>query len=73
MKKVFFLKAGTAYGYGYIAGETGLVIAEDFADQKLEGKVIKKGLESLGVCRLATKDEADVYDALVAAEKESKK
>ncbi len=68
MKKVMFLKAGTPYGYGYIAGEIGVVKAEDFADKK-EGDKVKKGLESLGVCRLATKDESDEYDAVVAAEK----
>lgn len=60
-----FLKAGTPYGYGYTAGELGVVKSEDFADKK-DGENVKKGLESLGVCRLATKEEADQYDAMVA-------
>lgn len=63
-----FLKAGMPYGYGYIAGELGVVKPEDFADKK-DGEKTKKGLESLGVCRVATKEEAEQYDAMVAAEK----
>lgn len=68
MKKVLFLKAGTPYGYGYIAGEIGVVKAEDFADKK-DGDKVRKGLESLAVCRLATKEEAEQYDSAVAAAK----
>lgn len=61
MVKVLFIKAGTPYGYGYTAGEFGLVREEDFKDKPYKDEKgndhVKKGLQSLGVVRQATDTE----------------
>lgn len=41
MKAVKFLKSGTPYGYGYTAGETGIVKPEDL-DELIAAGVVEK-------------------------------
>lgn len=71
-EKVFFIKSGAAYGYGYAAGEFGLVHKDKLDDQPFKddkGKDhVKKGLLSLGVVRAATQQEYDNFNAEVEAE-----
>lgn len=71
MKKVLFIKAGTPHGYGYAADEFGLVSEEDFKDKPYKDEKgndhVKKGLQSLGVVRLATDAEYDEAIAKVEA------
>lgn len=66
MKQVYFLRAGTPYGYGYQAGEIGSVF-EKTRTAKRGGKTIKialgfaelVGLASGAVVRELTKAEAE--------------
>ncbi len=71
-EQVFFIKSGAAYGYGYAAGEFGLVHKDRLDDQPFKddkGKDhVKKGLLSLGVVRVATQKEYDDYVAKVESE-----
>lgn len=75
MKHVFFMKAGNPYGYGYSAGETGLVrpASETRISPKTQKVVVVTwGFDTLvqhGVVREASKAEVEAYAALVAAEK----
>lgn len=39
MKPVHFLQSGASYGYGYTAGENGLIREEDFARLDADGIV----------------------------------
>lgn len=61
MVKVYFIKAGTPYGYGYAIGEFGLVRKEDMDDRTYtdeKGKEhVKPGLLSRGIVRQATESE----------------
>lgn len=72
MVKVYFTKAGTPYGYGYTAGEFGLVRKEDFEDRTYtddKGKQhTKPGLLSRGIVRMAT--DAEYNRAIEAKEEE---
>lgn len=75
MKHVFFLKAGTPYGYGYAADEVGLVHEQPLI--RKEGKPAKtvvvaldlKELLEKGVVREANATEVAAYKAAEAAEK----
>lgn len=61
MVKVYFIKAGTPYGYGYAAGEFGVVRKEDFEDGVVKDKQgkehLKQGLLSRGIVRPAGEAE----------------
>lgn len=78
MKHVVFLKAGNPYGYGYSAGETGLVrpASEIKTNPKTEKEtVISWGYDKLsdaGIVRLATKAETEAYEAVVKAQADKK-
>lgn len=65
--KVYFIKAGNPYGYGYSAGEFGLAHKSKVEDEKFKDKQgndqVKKGLLSLGVVRMATDAEYNDYIA----------
>ncbi len=77
MKHVFFLKAGTPYGYGYTADEVGVV--HETALTRKEGKPAKTvtialGLKELlekGVVREANAAEIADYKTVEAAEKKA--
>jgi len=68
MKHVVFLKAGNPYGYGYSAGEIGIVrpTSEVKTLPKSEKNVIVSWgydkLSEAGIVRLATKSEVDTYE-----------
>ncbi len=74
MKHVFFLKAGTPYGYGYTADEVGVV--HETALTRKEGKPAKtvtialgyKELVEKGIVRDANAAEIAAYKAAEAAE-----
>lgn len=70
MVKVHFTKAGTPYGYGYAAGEYGVVREEDFKDSTYtddKGKQhVKPGLLSRGIVRQASDAEYDKAMGVVA-------
>lgn len=77
MVKVYFIKAGTPYGYGYTAGEFGLINDADLKDTKKPdgkgGEVTIKGLASLGVVRVATEQEYNEAIAGLQAKTDEKK
>lgn len=74
MKHVVFLKAGNPYGYGYSAGETGLVrpTSETKANTKTGKEVVVSwGFDLLsknGIVREASKAEIEAYSAATKAE-----
>ncbi len=81
MKEVFFIKAGTPYGYGYTAGEVGQVFDTDQTrevsgmttkDNKPVIQTIARGfdwLETNGIVRMATPaDKKKAADAAAAKE-----
>lgn len=51
-KTVYFLRAGNPYGYGYNAGEIGLINEKDFKD-----------LQKKHVVRLASSEEVEAYES----------
>lgn len=69
MKHVVFLKAGNPYGYGYAAGETGLVrpTSTTKPNQKTGKDVVLTWgydrLADLGVVREANKKEVEAYES----------
>ena len=72
LEKVFFIKGGSAYGYGYGPGEFGTVRKDDLKDRDgsdRQGKPkIIKGLLALGVVRVATDEEYNEHIAKVEKE-----
>lgn len=73
MKEVFFIKAGNPYGYGYSAGEAGLVYDQDQTrdtgrknkDNKPIFETIARGfnwLQENGIVRAATAAEKKAAD-----------
>lgn len=75
MKHVVFLKAGNPYGYGYAAGETGLVrpTSTTKLNQKTGNDIVLTWgydrLADLGVVREANKKEVEAYESTASAEK----
>lgn len=72
VEKVFFIKGGSAYGYGYAPGEFGIVRKDDLKDRDGTDRQGKpktiKGLLSLGVVRIAT--DAEYNDFIKGVEEE---
>ena len=65
--RVCFLRSGCSHGYGYSAGEFGVVRAEDLKDSKYKDKSnnerTKPGLLSLGIVRMAGEGEGSEPEA----------
>lgn len=64
-EKVFFIKSGAAFGYGYAAEEFGLVFKDSLKDKDgvdRSGKPKKiPGMLSRGIVRMASDAEYDAY------------
>lgn len=75
--KVCFIKPGTPYGYGYAAGEYGLVLEKDFKDSKRTDEKgvehVKKGLQSRGVARASADAEYEEFISGVKAAEQARK